>query len=104
MGEKAVAAEKSEREIGVITYVLARNESAFLIWLKGCGGGRSLQSCKSLVRVEQMKGLDFSSPARELLVINGWDTDASREKIDEGYRVISRYCHQKRVHDVPTAV
>lgn len=95
---------------GVIkTYVLTRTREVFLAWVKagGSGGGdrggvgRKLQDCKYLSGVEDMRGVGFTSPLVEMLVIGGWENGRDDEFVEEGHKLISRYCLEKRVHSVP---
>lgn len=83
------------------TYVLARNERTFLIWIKERSGGRKLQDCKYISSVSDMQGIGFSDPTVELMVVHGWKEGRDIDFVESGYALISRYCLDKGVRMTP---
>lgn len=84
------------------TYVLARDERAFLIWVKTYG--QKLQDCNfvNLMGAEGIAGIHFTDPTVELQVIVGWETSKDDNAIQAGCVLIARYCLEKRVRVAPT--
>lgn len=84
-------------------YVLARSREWFLEYVRVVHAG-NLLACNYISTVEQMRGLGFTSPLRELVCVDGWQTGRvdDEEFVSEAHRLIARYCLEKRVHTVPT--
>jgi hypothetical protein len=79
--------------------VLAYSMERFMEWVKR--EERSLQACKYVGKVEDMKGVGFSSPLMELVALDEWWRGHDNYFANEGFRLIGLYCRDKRVHDVP---
>lgn len=83
----------------VRTYVVAPNTDYFMQYVKVVK--KNLQDCKPVTSVEGCRGLGFTSPLDELVVLSGWEQGKDIGWIDAVHHLISRYCQDKRVHDVP---
>lgn len=88
------------RSLRVRTYVVARNNEHFIEYMRQTG--KKLQDCKSVVMPEQCKGIGFTSPVDELVVLSNWWRKGETEWNDEVCRLIARYCRDKRVHEAPS--
>jgi len=50
---------------------------------------------------ESCRGIDFSTPLNELVIVNGWKRGTPTIFHEAVTSLASRYCLQKRVHEVP---
>lgn len=98
----AVAAARAKdplRSLTVRTYVVSCSTEQFVEYMRQTG--KKLQDCKSLTMPEQCRGIDFTSPLNELVVLNEWWRKGESEWNDEVCRLVARYCRDKRVHEAP---
>jgi len=96
VGVGVLSALERARSAGIRYYVLCAREKDFARWVSE--SGHNLQACKCVSLPEQCVGVGFSSPLVELIVIRGWDKKGGAKWVEEGSRLMARYCLEKRVH------
>lgn len=79
-------------------YVLAPTHQRFIAWLQATK--HKLEECTYLGQEEQMLGIDFSNPDRELIVLEDHFRGKPRGYDDAAATLLARYCLQRRVHHV----
>lgn len=81
-------------------WVVCASEPHFLRFVREAG--LRLSDCNYISAGFEPRGLGFSNPAVELVVLDGWwnRNDADYDEIV--YWLKSRYCQDRRVHEVPS--